>query len=250
MSDSLLDSLLNDSQTDYLKKTCPSLFDGSGAPNFSYNKVLSTDKTLVIPDGLKYYQVVETGNNYVNDLLNEEEKYLKEKYGESLYNYFVTKREEYMNSKMKGVCSDLLSGDGSSGTSSDSDSLSIALVRQLNSYGQSLKTYNEVSKNKKDKNEVKYLNARKFYYRSDAMKDANKIDMAISVVYYLIVVIGMVYLALKGNIEIKNKGWIYALLLLLPLVLFRIYRFVVMRIHALQESVAEHGPKKAFLNQL
>ena len=34
MSDSLLDSLLNDSQTDYLKKTCPSLFDGLERPIF------------------------------------------------------------------------------------------------------------------------------------------------------------------------------------------------------------------------
>ena len=82
MSESLLDNLLNDSQTDYLKKTCPSLFDGSGKPNLSYNKILSTDKSLIIPDGIKYYEVVETGNNYVDNLLNEEEKYLKEKYGD------------------------------------------------------------------------------------------------------------------------------------------------------------------------
>ena len=44
MSDSLLDNLLNDSQTSYLKKTCPSLFDGSGTPKFSYNSSVSGDR--------------------------------------------------------------------------------------------------------------------------------------------------------------------------------------------------------------
>lgn len=248
MSDSLLDNLLNDSQTSYLKKTCPSLFDGSGTPKFSYNKMLSTDNTLIIPDGLKYYQIVETGNNYVNDLLSEEEKYLKEKYGESLYNYFVTKREEYINDKMKGVCSKLLSSNEESSETS-SNSLIVALIQQLNSYGQSLKTYNEVSKNRKIKNESKFLNSRKFYYRNDAMKDANKIDVAISVIYYIILVFCIIYLALKGRIEFKNKGWVYILLIFLPLLLSRIYTFIVMRLHELQETISQQGPKNAFLNQ-
>jgi hypothetical protein len=148
MSDSLLDELLDDSQTNYLKETCPSLFDGSGAPKFSYNNILSKDEDFIIPDGLKYYQVVESGNNYVNDLLNEEETYLKQKYGESLYNYFVTKRDDYINNRMKSVCSTIVSGSGSgSGSSSDSSgSLIVALTQQLNSYRQSILTYNEVSK--------------------------------------------------------------------------------------------------------
>ena len=73
MSDSLLDDLLEDSQTKYLKEACPSLFN-NGVPNFSYNNILSTDQEYVIPDGLKYYQMVEKGNNYVNNLLDE---YLK-----------------------------------------------------------------------------------------------------------------------------------------------------------------------------
>lgn len=249
MSDTLLDDLLDDSQTNYLKKSCPSLFDDSGAPKFSYNKLLSTDESLIIPDGLKYYQVVETGNNYVSDLLNEEEKYLKEKYGESLYNYFVTKRGEYIDSKMKSVCSQIVSGDGSS-DSTNSDSLIVALAQQLNSLGQTISTYSEVSKNKERKGETQLLNSRKFYYRSNAMKDANKMDMLMSAIYYFILIVCVFYLVWKGRIDLKNKGWVYALLILLPLLLSRIYTFGVRRVHELQETVSEQGPKKAFLNQL
>lgn len=247
MSDSLLDDLLNDSQTNYLKKTCPSLFDDSGTPSLSYNNILSTEQTQIIPDGLKYYQVVETGNNYVDDLLNEEEKYLKEKYGESLYNHFVTKREEYIGKKMRGVCSTLVSC-GSSGDTS-TNGLTVALRKQLGSYKHSLKVYNEVSKKKEKKTEGEFLNARKFQYRTHAMEDTNLVDMAMSVVYYFILGSSIIYLTIKGRIEMKKKWWIYTLLFLLPLGLPIIYRFGVRQFHKMEQAVSEQGPKKAFMNQ-
>lgn len=251
MSESLLDDLLNDSQTDYLKKTCPSLFDGSGKPNLSYNTILSTDQTLIIPDGLKYYEVVETGNNYVDNLLNEEEKYLKEKYGESLYNYFVTKRKDYINQQIEDVCSKVGSKVGTNGTATTttSNTLINTLRKQLDSYKQSLKTYYEVSDKTKKKTENDFLNARKFYYRSVAMEDTNKMDMMMTIFYYFVLVGCIIYLALKGRIEFKKKWWVYLLLILLPLLTYRIYVFGVQSFHYLQETAAEQGPKKAFMNQ-
>tara|TARA_B110000114_G_C14966008_1_gene346335 strand:+ start:37 stop:795 length:759 start_codon:yes stop_codon:yes gene_type:complete len=252
MSDSLLDELLDDSQTNYLKETCPSLFDGSGAPKFSYNNILSKDEDFIIPDGLKYYQVVESGNNYVNDLLNEEETYLKQKYGESLYNYFVTKRDDYINNRMKSVCSTIVSGSGSgSGSSSDSSgSLIVALTQQLNSYRQSILTYNEVSKRTEKKVESKFLNARKFEYRSGSMNDLNKIDTAISAFYYIILVSCIAYLVFMGHLELNKNFWVYMLLLLLPIMLSRIYGFVVMCFHKLRATISEQGPNNAFLNEM
>lgn len=249
MSDSLLDDLLDDSQTDYLKKSCPSLFDGSGAPKFSYNNILSTDKTLIIPDGLKYYSMVETGNNYVNDLLLEEEKYLKEKYGESLYNYFVSRRDEYITSKIKDTC-ETLTGSTSTSSSSDYSSLVIALRQQLNSYKQSLITYNEVSKQEEKNIESGLLNARKFYYRSDAMEDVDKIDTALSAIYYIVVITCVAYVAIKGRLSIRKNWWVYLLLFVLPLILSRIYIFVAIRFQNLKDSVSEQIPKKAFMNQV
>jgi hypothetical protein len=260
MSDSLLDDLLDDSQTDYLKKSCPSLFDGSGAPKFSYNNILSTDKANIIPDGLKYYKMVETGNNYVNDLLLEEEKYLKEKYGESLYNYFVSRRDEYINSKIKDTCeivtgssSSTSSSTSSSSSSSSSDyssSLIVALRQQLNSYKQSLITYNEVSKQEEKNIESGLLNARKFYYRSDAMKDVDKIDTALSAIYYVVIILCVVYVAIKGRLSIRKNWWVYLLLFILPLILSRIYIFLAIRFQNLKDTVSEQIPKKAFMNQI
>ena len=263
MSDSLLDSLLVDSQTHFLKKKCPSLFDDSGLPQFSYNNILSSDKTLVIPDSLKYYQLVENGNNYVNDLLEEEEKYLKQKYGESLYKYFVTKREDYINNKMKSVCSTIVSGvdvscdddvscgGGGGGGSGGNivDALIVALRQQLNSYEQSLRTYNEVTRNNEKSSEAKLLNARKFYYRSDAMNDADKMDMMMTGFYYFILFCCIVYLTLKERGDFKKKWWVYALLILLPMILSKMYSFFVIRFIEMKDKVSDNIPRKAFLNQ-
>ena len=248
MSDLLLDELLEDSQTDYLKQSCPSLFDGSGAPKFSYNNILSTDETLIIPDGLKYYSVVESGNNYVNDLLLEEETYLKEKYGESLYNYFVSERNDYINGKINEVCSSIIvNGDS---TNDVSASLVVALRKQLNSYKQSLITYNEVSKREEKNIESGLLSARKFHYRSNAMEDVDKIDTALSLIYYVVLVVCVIYTTIKGRLSIKKNWWVYLLLFVLPLILSRIYAFVVMRIYKLKQTISEQLPQKAFLNQL
>ena len=263
MSGSLLDSLLVDSQTNYLKEKCPSLFDDSGAPAFSYNNILSSDKTLVIPDSLKYYQLVENGNNYVNDLLEEEEKYLKQKYGESLYKYFVTKREDYINNKMKSVCSTIVSGSGGDTTSGDTttttttvassgnivDPLIVALRQQLNSYEQSLRTYNEVTRNNEKSGEAKLLNARKFYYRSDAMNDADKMDMMMT--GFLLHYFGLLYCIFgsKRKGRFQKKWWVYALLILLPMILSKMYSFFVIRFIEMKDKVSDNIPRKAFLNQ-
>lgn len=249
MSNSLLDDLLDDSQTDYLKKSCPSLFDGSGAPKFSYNNILSTDKAHIIPDGLKYYNMVETGNNYVDDLLLEEEKYLKEKYGESLYNYFVSQRDKYITTKIKGAC-ETVAGSTTTSSSSNYSSLVIALRQQLNSYKQSLITYNEVSKQEEKNIESGLLNARKFYYRSDAMEDVDKIDTALSAIYYVVIIACFAYVAIKGRLSIKKNWWVYLLLFVLPLILSRIYIFVAIRFQNLKDTVSEQIPKKAFMNQV
>lgn len=264
MSGSLLDSLMVDSQTNYLKEKCPSLFDDSGAPSFSYNNILSSDKTIVIPDSLKYYQLVENGNNYVNDLLDEEEKYLKQKYGESLYNFFVTKREDYINNKMKSVCSSIISGssgggvgggvgvgDGGGGGGNIVDTLIVALRQQLNSYTQSLRTYNEVARNKEKVSETKLLNARKFYYRSDAMNEADKIDMMMTGIYYFVLFSCFAYLSVKGRGDFRKKWWVYALLILLPMVLNKVYTLFMVGFIEMKDNVSDNipTPRKAFLNQ-
>lgn len=255
MADSLLENLLADSQTKYLKESCPSLFNSSGTPNLSYNNILSTDENIVIPDGLKYYQMVETGNNYVNDLLVEEEKFLTEKYGTSLYNYFKNERKDYIDAKMKEVCSTLVSGGGGGdgggdGSGSGHATLVTALRKQLNSYRQSLITYNEVSKKEKKNTELGFLNARKFHYRTDAMEDVDKIDTAISIIYYVALVGCVIYIGSQGRLNVRKNWWVYLLLILLPLMLSRIYAFVVMRLYKLKQTISEQAPRKSFLNQV
>tara|TARA_B110001450_G_scaffold175580_2_gene163943 strand:- start:95 stop:832 length:738 start_codon:yes stop_codon:yes gene_type:complete len=240
-TETLLNNLKDDSRTKYLKKNCPSLFDDSGVPTISYNKILSSDGNIIIPDSANYYKIVENGNNYVNELLDQEEKYLKEKYGESLYNYFKTKREEYIETKINSVCSSL--------TSAGVDVSTTILPTMLDSYGDLLNTYNEVINNESKKGEIDKLNSRKFQYRTSAMEDANKIDSIITVGYYFILILTTIYLAIKGRINIKKNIWIYLLLFLLPLAMFRLYAFIASKYKILGDNISEHGPKKAFLNQ-
>lgn len=241
-TETLLNNLKDDSQTKYLKETCPSLFDDSGVPTISYNKILSSDGNIIIPDSANYYKIVENGNNYVNELLDQEEKYLKEKYGESLYDYFKTKREEYIDTKINSVCNNIV---GSNSVTYDSS----ILTNMSDSYGELLNTYNEVMNNKTKKVELDKLNSRKFYYRSSAIEDANKIDSIITIGYYFILILTTIYLAIKGRINIKKNIWIYILLFLLPLALFRLYAFIASKYKILGDNISEHGPKKAFLNQ-
>ena len=250
-SESLLDNLLNNSQTNYLKAKCPSLFDQSGSPNFSYNDILSTDKTVIIPDGLKYYQVVESGNNYVSDLLQEEEKFLKEKYGESLYKYFVTKREKYIDEKLKDVCSSKFSTSGDSeGVVNNSKTILVdALNKQLRSFRSTLHIFNEVSNKKKQMVQNDSLNARTFYYRSIAIAETDYIDKLITTLYYFIVVLCIFYLLLKQSLQLNKKWWLYVLIILLPLFISRIYRTCVYVYDYIMIAGAEQLPKKSFLNQ-
>ena len=42
-----------------------------------------------------------------------------------------------------------------------------------------------MSKKEKKNTELGFLNARKFHYRTDAMEDVDKIDTAISIIYYV-----------------------------------------------------------------
>ena len=251
-----LDELKNDSQTQYLKEQCPSLFDDSGTPNMSYSKILSSEGNIIIPDNTGYYKVVETGNNYVNKLLMEEEKYLKEKYGESLYDYFTTKREDYIKSKTREVCNNIIGesvddSDTASGDTASSDNMLKILDGQFRTYGDLLVTYNEVNKKNYKKTERDSLNARKFYYRSDAMEDTNKIDKIITVFYYVILICSIIYLILRGkiNTNIKKQWWIYLILFLFPLLLPRIYNFFMYNYYSLMSVLSKQGPKKAFLNQ-
>tara|TARA_Y100000389_G_scaffold64953_1_gene60989 strand:+ start:4645 stop:5385 length:741 start_codon:yes stop_codon:yes gene_type:complete len=241
-TEKLLDDLKSDSQTKYLKENCPSLFHDDGTPSISYNKILSSGDNIIIPDSSKYYKIVENGNNYVNELLDEEENYLKEKYGESLYDYFKTKREEYIDTKINSVCNNIV---GSNSVTYDSS----ILTNMSDSYGELLNTYNEVMNNKSNKVELDKLNSRKFYYRSSAIEDANKIDVIITIVYYVILILTIIYLAVKGRINIKKNILYYILLILLPLALFRIYVFAASKYKILGDSISNYGPKKAFLNQ-
>jgi hypothetical protein len=154
---------------------------------------------------------------------------------------------------MKSVCSTIVSGGADSAEDErgvgDNSPLIVALRRHLDSYEQSLRTYEEISKNKEQLNDINMLESRKFYYQSNAMEDVNNVDMIMSGIYYVILVICIIHLFLKDGIKIREKWWIYILLVLLPMILSKIYSFIVIRLFEMRDFASEQVPKNAFLNR-
>lgn len=245
-ADDLLDTYALDSQTKWLKSSCPSLFDESGSPNISYNTILSNDENYIVPDGLKYYDTVESGNKYVEELLSEEEKYLKEKYGPSLYNYFKTQRKNYIERQVSKVCDKyaLSLKDGS-----ETSELTNALDKQLESYYNYMNIYKEINKNIVEKTQSDSLGKRKIIYRSDALEYTNKAEIIMTYVYYFILFIFFCYISFTKKIRLRKKWWVYLTVIVLPLLFLKIYGLGILFYNNIRDSMLTHGPKNAFLNE-
>ena len=242
----LLTELLQSSQTDWLKVKCPALFSENGDVMYSDTKAIDTSK-IGLGDGGKYYDLVETGNEYIKNLLGAEEEYLSKKYGSSLYNHFKTVRDDYIDAKIQEKCQTLLSSNGASASAGGGIDQLKTLLGQTFELFKEVREMEDVELTKM--NDGSNLNARKFSYRSGAVQELDKYDTHLTLFYYIAVVVLFIYLFTNKQLNIKNKWWKYLIILVIPLVLKHVYRFIVRRVYDLKEWLKDEGPRNAFLNE-
>ena len=96
---------INNTRSKSIVNYCPIIFDkDSDSYIIDPSKIddITEDKTynynLVSSDN--YYKEVENGNTYINKLLDKEEEYFVNKYGEKIYEYLKKMREEYIEKKI------------------------------------------------------------------------------------------------------------------------------------------------------
>lgn len=232
---SLLDNLFNNSDTKWLKDKCPGIFTDDGKISYSSGGVMKQSDIGLSESG-EYYEMVENGNDYVKNLLDKEESYLKGKYGETLYKYFIGERKKYIQGKIKQVAP----------SCKDNEHKLEQLSEIYNIYKKLEKKELEMGE-KMDDDDI--LNSRKFVYRSEIKSKIEKINMMITYLYYFIISGVIVYLVINNQLDIKKKWYFYIIILLFPLLAFYLYSILRSSINSTNKSITNAGPKSAFLKE-
>ena len=194
--------------------------------------------------GNKYKEEVRNGNNYIQNLLNLEEEFFKEKYGEDIYNYLKLKRQDYFNKE--------LSSGGGGGEGSDfSENAELYTKLHSNDFFKNYKKIKGEINNKinKLKNETE-INTRIVEYRNEMFYDIALTNRYLTTIYYILVFVLFIFLLFKNQLTFTKKRIIlYLILLLFPILIFPLFwKFTIYIISLFQDNIKESGPKNAFLN--
>jgi len=233
----LLDNLFNDSDTKWLKDKCPGIFTDDGGITYSSGGVMKQSDIGMSKSG-EYYEIVENGNDYVKNLLDKEETYLKGKYGDTLYKYFIGERKKYIQNKINGVSS----CEACIGNEDKLEQLS-----EINNIYKKLEK-KEAEMGEKN-NDDDMLNSRKFVYRSEIKSKIEKLNTMITYLYYFIISGVIIYLTINNQLDIKKKWYFYIIILMFPFLIFYIYSILRSSVHSISKSITNSGPKSAFLKE-
>lgn len=94
-----------------LKEICPIYNDHVDQEsdlnaNTTYNISENEGTIMLLKD--RYITKVEYGNSYIDKLLKTEEDYFKRKYGEEVYNYLLSKRNDFIDKENSATCSSII----------------------------------------------------------------------------------------------------------------------------------------------
>ena len=256
----LLDSLFQNSDTKWLKEKCPSLFDQQG--NFNNlpstysvnNNVTAAYRNENLKNANEYYKTVERGNKYVEDLLESEEKFMKLKYGENLYKYFVDQRINYIEEKIKTQCAAVFettyNDDGEINTN-DIEFLNKELNVLKNTWELYLNSSKIKESNSKTIQEQDNLDNRKFSYILKELEQLDSISNMLFYIYYFLFVVFLFYMGLNNKFEIKKNIFVYLIICIIPFITKYIF-FILLSFYEYLSSLffnSSSGPKNAFLNE-
>tara|TARA_B110000114_G_scaffold57080_1_gene60611 strand:- start:6810 stop:7520 length:711 start_codon:yes stop_codon:yes gene_type:complete len=232
---SILDNLFNDSDTKWLKDKCPSLFTEDDKIQYSAGGNMK-QSDIGMSESMEYYEMVENGNEYVKNLLDKEESYLKGKYGESLYDYFIKERKKYIEKKKEDIIPSC----------------------QVNAYKleQLIEIYNiykmleiKSSSTKGSLNDANLLNSRKFVYRNEIKSKIEKLNTQITILYFFVIASIIFYLLINKKLNIRSKWYLYLGILIIPFIVGYLYNILRSIVYSLKKTISNTGPKNAFLKE-
>lgn len=259
-----------------LKEICPIYNDtlnntDANNRNLTYNVSEYEANLLGLKDS--YTMQVELGNSMIGSIINKEEAYFKQKYGDDLYNYLKLQRKKYMDEKLMSDCKaaeiTLGMNSGYSSATMDIADISSLIPDIQKDISNNLKIYNEFNQmkyldsigdiNKKtdilNKNIVDLysktsINQRKVEYREEELKKVNFANNIITVLYYIFLACYFMFLLANNQLNLLRNGVIYVILIIFPIILYPIiFKYIKKMYNRLNENVQIHGPKNAFVNK-
>lgn len=236
-----------------LKQICPSIFstsDDSALGNLGDITIEYTGHDDMLLQQNKYFNKVEEGNRYLQELEQIEQEYLTSKYGKKIYDYLIQKRSDYNSLRTN-------SGTATTDQGVKMEQLEFYKTLYEDVSGINQDDVNKVSSNINSlENELTRmhndteLNKRKIQYRHDVSEQVLSQSTKITYIYYVIVLCIFILLFTQNILEIQKHIGLYTIVLLFPLVYRHFFTFLVYVYNIIHERMNVHGPKNAFLNNM
>lgn len=228
---------------DRIRELCPSLLTLSqydttlGSYDSSVDIDYDNDQLLLYQK--QYFEKIEEGNAYLHDLKKLEERYLRAKYGDDIYNDLMKVSDEYQKGRLDENNEQIY-------TSEDVQK-QYDIFKNLSTQNiQNLKTLDKHVKEAKNQSR---LNQRKFMYRSEEIFEINRQSVRTTYVYFFVVIAIFIYLFANDILYLKENKVLYLSILVFPFV-YRFLFFLAMRFYnTMMYRLSEQGPKNAFLNE-
>uniref|UniRef100_A0AB39JCT5 Uncharacterized protein n=1 Tax=Florenciella sp. virus SA2 TaxID=3240092 RepID=A0AB39JCT5_9VIRU len=257
----LLESLFHNSDTNWLKTKCPALFDQQGSFNKLPSKYTVNDKITDVyrntnlENGKNYYNIVESGNEYVENLLEKEEIYMKTKYGKDLYKYFIQQRKDYITKKLESDCTTIINNISDSDSGDSMNINNFILTKEFNTLNETYSLYvsnNKIKeKNKTNKIDSDNLDNRKFSYILTEINAVDNINNILFYCYYFGILCFFIYVSLINKLEFKKNAPVYLAIIIVPFIIKYVFLVLVYIYDTVKSTLfnTTSGPKNAFLNE-
>lgn len=239
--------LLNEITFNYdnLMNICPSIFTSQQDGGVLTRQDISfnfTDSDTIISNQKKYYDKVEEGNRYLEELQEIEEEYFKSKYGEKIYNHIIEKRDTYIGQKTNTTEGDVTKLTDYHEIYNDISNLDLSDYKQLKKNMKNIE--NDVTKMM---NETE-TNKRKVEYRHDVALKVQVQTQKATYIYYFILICIFILLFSRNALNIKKNMVLYSILIIFPLIYRYIFIGLVYLYNMIEHHFNRHGPKNAFIN--
>lgn len=251
MSGDLLDKLYQSNVVSNLKEICPSIYTtnvlGEDTIDISYD-VSFQDDTLLEYQQL-YFNKVEEGNQYIKDLMEIEKQYFTQKYGETIYNYILQQRDDYITNTIS-------SNDGNDSSSNVMNDINYEynIYKQFynNGFEKKVDILNEnmdmIQQNTTQMENDNELNIRMIEYRKDESNKVFIINRIMTILYYFILLCLFIYLFINDNLYLYKRSVLYLFILFFPLIYKYFFMLLLFLYGKIKNIFNVSGPKNAFVN--
>lgn len=220
-------------------------------PNLEYNEPQESLQQ-------SYFNKVETANDLIPEIEDLEKKYFTDKYGKDIYEYLITRRENYITNKTSPQSCDTtttLSNVGLVRNIKNDISNELFMYNKLheneantkiNNFKFSIKTLEQTIKDMNNKSE---LATRKLMYRNDVIYSYMNLNSIITFIYYFILACVFAVLFINNNMNLGKNWMIYLLVIIFPYLYTYLFKLIVFLSVQISEKMNYNGPKNAFVRE-